>query len=196
MAKDRRSGGAGHTGAVIPVLRTSLVAALVAGVFALGGCSSPPRCPLRVSCPAIAPRVTFIPTINGQSAVLRKDGHVPRYQVRPGEYLMMRVAVTVPKHVKVTALWFGISTGTWGGGPNGPIGMNPILAHYRQPLPAGSHTFGLRWRIPHRRDGASLYLTYAWSSHQPPASVSGPIATLALPQHINRQLIWGGGLAT
>lgn len=25
-----------------------------------------------------------------------------------------------------------------------PIGMNPVLAHYRQPLSAGSHTFGLR----------------------------------------------------
>jgi len=42
----------------------------------------------------------------------------------------------VPDHVKITALWFGISTGTWGSGRGGnPIGMNPILAHYRQPLP-------------------------------------------------------------
>ena len=107
----------------------------------------------------------------------------------------MRVAVTVPKHVKITALWFGISTGTWGSGPDdNPAGMNPILAHYRQVLSAGSHMFGLRWRVPRRRSGASLYLIYAWSSHQPPASVSGPIATLALPQHVNRQLIWGGGL--
>ncbi len=179
------------------VLRTSLVAALVAGVLAAGGCSSSPRCPPGASCPAIAPRVTFIPTINGEFFALRKDGHVPSYRVRPGEYLVMRVAVTVPKHVKITALWFGISTGTWGSGPSGnPVGMSPILAHYRQPLSLGSHTFGLRWRIPHRHSAASLYLIYAWSSNQPPASVGGPIAMLALPQHINRQLIWGGGLAT
>ena len=43
------------------------------------------------------------------------------------------------------------------------------------------HTFGLSWRIPHRRTGTSLYLTYAWSSRQPDADVEGPIATLTLP---------------
>ena len=50
--------------------------------------------------------------------------------------------------------------------------MNPILAHYRQPLSAGSHTFGLRWRVPHRRSGAGLYLVFAWSSHQPPTRIT------------------------
>jgi len=60
--------------------------------------------------------------------------------------------------------------------------MNPILAHYTLPLSAGSHTFGLYWRIPHRHGGTSLYLTYGWSSHQPDASVEGPVATLALRQ--------------
>jgi hypothetical protein len=124
--------------------------------------------------------VTFIPTINGRSAAPREDGHVPAYQGRPGEYLAMRVTVSVPKHVSVTALWLGISGGTWGNGPNGPIGMNPILAHYRQPLSAGSHTFSLRWRIPQRRSGTSMYLTFAWSSQQPPASVAGPVAQLLL----------------
>ena len=115
-----------------------------------------------------------------ESAALRKDGHVPTYRVRPGEYLVMRVAVTVPRHTRVTAQGIGISRGTWGNGPNGAIGVNPILAHYRQPLFAGSHTFDLRWRVPHRRSGATLYLTFAWSSHQPPASVSGPVAQLIL----------------
>jgi|SRR5262249_28735541 len=180
----------------MPLLRASLVAALAVGVLAAGGCSSDPRCPPDASCPATAPRVAFIPTINGVSFAPRKDGHVPRYRVRPGEHLVMHVAVTVPTHVTITALWFGISTGTWGGGPNGPTGMSPILAHYTLPLSAGSHTFGLDWRIPHRRPSISLYLTYAWSSHQPDASVSGPVATLSLPQHVNRQLIWGGGVAS
>lgn len=30
---------------------------------------------------------------------------------------MIRVTVTVPKHVTITALWFGISAGTWAAGP-------------------------------------------------------------------------------
>jgi len=124
--------------------------------------------------------VTFTPAINGEPAALGNDGHVPRYRVRPGEYLVMTVAVTVPEHLRVTALWLGISHGTWGNGPQGPVGMNPVLAHDRQPLPAGSHTFRLRWRVPQRRPGASLYLIFAWSSRRPPASVSGPVAQLIL----------------
>jgi hypothetical protein len=124
--------------------------------------------------------VTFTPTINGKSAAPREDGHVPSYLGRPGQYLSMRVTVSVPKHISVTALWLGISGGTWGNGPNGPIGMNPVLAHYRQPLSAGPHTFGLRWRIPQRRPGTSLYLIFTWSSQQPPASISGPVARLLL----------------
>lgn len=148
---------------------------------AIAGCSSSPRCPPGASCPASVPRVTFIPTINGQTAVLSKDGHVPQYHVRSGASLIVRVTVTVPKHVKITALWFGISTGTWGNGPKGrPAGMNPILARFLQPLSAGSHTFQLRWHAPHRRPATSLYLTYTWSSIQPPATVAGPIATLML----------------
>lgn len=142
-----------------------------------GGCSS--SCPAGVPCPAIGPRVTFTATINGKSAAPGKNGHGPSYRARPGEYLVMRVVVTVPKQVVVTSLWFGISTGPEGFGPNRrPVGMNPVLAHYRQPLSAGSHTFGLRWRISHRRSGASLYLGYAWSSSQ--ADVAGAIAQLIL----------------
>jgi hypothetical protein len=125
--------------------------------------------------------VTFTPIVNRKPAVLRKDGHVPSYRVRSGEYLVMRVAVGVPRHVRITALWFGVSAGAWGTGPKGhPSGMNPILAHYAQPLPAGSHTFGFRWRIPRLHAGTSLLLTFAWSSHQPPASVSGPFAHLVV----------------
>ena len=78
--------------------------------------------------PAIAPRVAFIPAVNGVSFAPRTDGHVPRFRVRPGEHLVFRVAVTVPRNVTITALWFGISTGAWGGGPNGLTGMNPVLA--------------------------------------------------------------------
>lgn len=169
---------------------------LAVGVLAVGGCSASPDCPPRASCPAAAPRVAFIPAVNGVSFAPRKDGHVPRYRVRAGERLTVRVAVGVPEQAEITALWFGISSGTWGVGTSGPTGMNPVLAHYALPLSTGSHTFALHWRIPHSRAGTSWYLTYAWSSQQPDASVSGPIAALALPGRVNRQLIWGGGLAS
>lgn len=183
------------------VLRASLVAVTLAGVLAAGGCSLPQRCPPGASCPPPPlPRVTFVPTINGQTAVLRKDGHVTSYRVRSGEYLVMRVAVTVPRHITVTALSLGISTDTYGGSPQHPIGVHPILVQSRLPLAAGLHTFGLRWRIPKgqlvNQPGASLLLVSVWSTSQPSASVTQPIAALALPQHVNRQLIWGGGLAS
>jgi hypothetical protein len=126
------------------------------------------------------PRVTFVPTVNGRLAVLPKDGSSPSYHVRPGEHLVMSVAVTVPRHLTVTALWFDISTGTLGGGPNGTGSMHPILAHYRQPLSAGSHTFGLRWRIPTRRSGTSFYLVTAWSSRRPPGNAGQFVAQLVL----------------
>jgi len=101
--------------------------------------------------------VTFIAAINGKSAPPRKDGHLPSYRVSAGRYLVMRVTVTVPRHVKVTALWLGISTGTWGNGPRGrPVGMSPVLAHYHQPLSTGSHTFALRWQITKHRSGTSF----------------------------------------
>lgn len=174
------SSEASHTGPVIPALRTSLAAAVAAGVLAAGSCSSSAGCPPGAPCPASAPRVIFGAAINGKSTAPPKAGTLPSYRVRPGEYLVVRVAVTVPRHVRVTDLSFGISKGTWGGGPNGTGGMNPILAHYRQPLSAGSHTFGLRWRIPERRPGASLYLVTAWSSHQPSATVAQAIAQLIL----------------
>jgi hypothetical protein len=134
--------------------------------------------------PAIVPQVKFAPDINGKPALPPKgDQVVPSYRVDPCEDLAMRVEVAVPEHVTVTALWFGISTGTWGLGPDGrPTGMSPILAHYQHPLRTGSHTFTLRWRAPVHPSAARLYLTFAWSSSQPPASVSGHVAQFVLDQ--------------
>jgi hypothetical protein len=163
----------------VRILRAGLVVALAAGVLAAAGCAAPPRCPPGASCPAIVPRVAFLPAVNGVTFAPREDGHVPRFLVRPGGHLAIRVVVTVPRHVTLTALWFGISTGTFGGAPDGPTGMNLVLAHYTVPLSAGSHVFGLTWRIPHRRAGSSVYLSYAWTSHRPDASAEGLIATLA-----------------
>jgi hypothetical protein len=96
--------------------------------------------------------------------------------------LLITVAVTIPGHLRLTALWLGISTGTLGTGTGGhpPAGMKPILAYSRQPLSAGVHKFGLRWRVPEGQPGDSLYLVSAWSSHQPPVSLAGAIAALVV----------------
>jgi hypothetical protein len=181
MATDRRSGEAGHTGVMRLILRTGPIVALLAGAFAAAGCSSPSRCPPGASCPPPPlPRVTFTPTVNGKVAARRKDGHAPSYRVRPGEHLAMTVAVTVPRHLTITELWFGISTGILGGGPNGTGSMHPIVAHYRQPLSAGTHMLGLRWRVPKRRSGTRLDLVTSWSSRHPPANVGQFVAQLIL----------------
>ena len=37
---------------------------------------------------------------------------------------------------------------------------------------------------------------FAMSEHRAVALEAQPIAALALPQHVNRQLIWGGGLVS
>jgi hypothetical protein len=58
--------------------------------------------------------------------------------------------------------------------------MNPILAHYAEPLSSGSHTVSFRWRIPRLHAGASRILTFAWSSRQPTTTVSGPFAHLVV----------------
>lgn len=140
------------------------------------------RCPPGFSCPApLLPRLTYVTTINGRSASFPDRPPLPRYHVRPGEHLLMTVAVTLPSRLKITALWLGISSGTWGNGPGGrPTGMKPILAHSDHPLSAGVHTFGLRWRVPGGQPGGSLYLVSAWSSRQPPASTAGAIAVLVV----------------
>jgi hypothetical protein len=157
------------------------VAALVAGALAAVGCS--PFSQRACACaPALAPMLGYVTTINGQSGARPRGGPVPSLHVRPGEDLVMRVAVAVPRHLQVTALWLGISTGTWGGDAKGrPTGMNPILAHSRQSLSAGVHTFGLRWRVPEGRSGISLYLVCAYSTEQPPMGLgAGAIAALAV----------------
>jgi hypothetical protein len=180
MATSRRSGEAGHAGAMRLILCIGPTVVLLTGVLAAAGCSSPSGCPPGAKCPEVVPRVTFAPTVNGKPAAPRKDGHVPSYRVRPGEHLAMTIAVTVPRHLTITELWFGISTGILGGGPNGTGSMHPILAHYRQPLSAGTHTLGLRWRIPERRSGTSLYLVTAWDGHPPPGNFGQFVARLTL----------------
>ena len=150
------------------VIRASLVAAVLAGVVAAGGCSSAPRCPAGASCPAAVPfRVTFTVAVNGRPAAPSRN--LPRLKVRAGRLVVITVAASVPGRARISALWLGISTGTVGGGPDGPTGVAPVLVHSRQMLTAGRHSFRLRWRAPAQiRPGSRLYLAAAWASRQPP----------------------------
>jgi hypothetical protein len=116
------------------------------GVFAVSGCSSP------------ATEADVHPDRQRKVAAPREDGHVPSYRVRPGEHLAITVAVTVPRQLTVTELWFGISTGVVGGGSNGTGSMHPILARYRQTLPAGAHMHRRRMTIRRQSGGGVLHL--------------------------------------
>jgi hypothetical protein len=125
----------------------------------------------------------YVVTVNGRAASLSRLGIPPSFRVRPGQHLHITVAVTVPRHAAVTALSLGISTKGFGGSPQHPISVRPILARSGQQLAAGRHTFGLRWRIPEDqpvvRPGASLDLVSVWSTSQ--GDVGQSVATLALP---------------
>jgi hypothetical protein len=128
--------------------------------------------------------LSYTVAVNGQSRVFPKNGALPSFTVTPGENLRIKVGVIVPAHAKVTALWLGISKGSWGTGPNGPTGINhPTLAHTRKPLGPGSHRFWLRWTVPAGlRPGTSRYLATAWYFRQAPTgAVAGAIAELAVP---------------
>jgi hypothetical protein len=169
--------------------RAALACVVLAGALAVIGCSPSSRCPPGAFCcppgafcPAPQPpRLAYVLTINGQSAAFAENSPLVSYPVRPGEQLLITVAVSVPRHLSLRALWLGISTGTWGNGPGGrPTGMKPILAHSRRPLAPGVHTFALRWRIPQGQSADRLYLVSAWTSHRPPVSVAGAIAVLAV----------------
>jgi hypothetical protein len=124
-------------------------------------------------------RLMYVVTVNGRAALLSRHGIPPNFRVRPGQHLHITVAVIVPRHATVSALSLGISTKSFGGSPQHPIGVRPILARSSQQLATGRHAFGLHWRIPEDHLGASLDLVSVWSTSQ--GDVGQAIATLALP---------------
>jgi hypothetical protein len=162
----------------MPVLWAAPAAAILAGIIAAGGCSSSPSCGNMACPPAVAARLGYAITVNGRSASLHWHGQPPGFPARPGQRLHITVAVTVLGHTTVTALSLGISAHSYGGSPQHPIGVQPILAHSRQPLAPGLHTFGLHWRIPNDQPGTSLLLASVWSTDQ--ADIAQAIATLTL----------------
>jgi hypothetical protein len=118
----------------------------------------------------IAIQLSFTETVNGQSQMFPPGGvpaagTVPRFVIRPGEDLMINVDVTVPAHATVEALWLGIANGTYGGGRDGPTGVNPILAaRTGQPLGPGVRRFRLHWVAPTGlRPGTSRQLVAEWA---------------------------------
>jgi hypothetical protein len=120
---------------------------------------------------------TFQPVGHWQ-LVAYPDGTAPSYPVHSGERLLMTVAVTVPRHVRLTKLWLGISRYNWSNGPDArPVGVHPILVH-SAPLSAGRHAFGLRWRVPEHPSVRSFFVVLAWSSRRPPAGLGAAIAEL------------------
>jgi hypothetical protein len=132
--------------------------------------------------PSSAPSVHFVVSVNGHHGYHR--GHT--FVVRPGELVTIDVEVTVPRHATVTALWLGISTGTYGvTHPRGtygnvdlrPIGIRQMLEHARQALRAGRHTFTLKWTAPVRQTAqVPLAGDWAFTTQGPP--YQGTVAEL------------------
>jgi hypothetical protein len=132
--------------------------------------------------PPLPFRLSLTMAVNGQSRheTWPHDASRPisRFVIAPGRHLSITVDVNVPAHARVNGLWLGINKGSLGYlRGHRPIGMHPILAHSRQTLTAGSHTFRMRWTAPAglRR---GLYLAVAWSTGD--MDVSGTIAELAV----------------
>ena len=169
----------GRTG-VIAAVSVAAVASAVAIPLTRGGTSQPV-----IGAPGPPPPgLSYTVTANGQTRAVATGAALPLFTITPGENLRIKVGVTVPAHARVTALWLGISKGSWGSGPNGPTGINyPILAHTRKPLGPGSYRFRLRWTVPAGlRPGTSRYLATAWSFREAPTgAVARAIAVFAVP---------------
>jgi hypothetical protein len=144
--------------------------------------------PVALSSPGVPPatvapkpvfRLAFTVALNGQSRIFPENGPAPSFTVAPGEQLRIHVGVLVPDHAKVTTLWLGIDKDMVPPGRNGqrPLGMHPVLAHSRQPLTHGLHTFRLTLTVPaqlHR----GTFLVAAWTTKREDASVAQPVAEL------------------
>jgi hypothetical protein len=136
--------------------------------------------------PEVIPvQLSFTVTVNGQSRVfpgrgVPTAGTAPRLVITPGEDLILNVDVTVPAHATVEALWLGIANGTYGGGPDGPTGVNPILAaRTGKSLGPGLHRFRLHWVPPTGlRPGTDRQLVAEWAVKD--GEVTTAIAELAV----------------
>lgn len=132
----------------------------------------------------------FAVSVNGHYSHRPADTFI----VGPGQSIKIAIELTVPKHVTITALWFGISTGTYGfTQPMGsygnvdarPLGIQQLLGYTRGALGTGRHTVTLQWAAPdHPARPAVLPIAADWTftSPLPPfeGAVAGPIAQFAV----------------
>jgi hypothetical protein len=118
--------------------------------------------------PTIGRPLPFTVLVNGQ-------GPSETFTVIAGEPLKIDVGVTVPVGATVTALWLGVSRGTFGSTDTGPVGMDPILKRTRKVLEPGPHTFRLTWTVPAELGHATdLWLAAAYVGVLP---VAGPVGS-------------------
>src|SRR5258706_11555461 len=122
---------------------------------------------------------SYVLTINGRLQIRPQQGPAPSYHVRDGEHLDITVEIRVPRQLRISHLWLGISRDTLGVGPNGPVCMHPILASPHRSLSPGSHTFTLHCPMPRHKSAAKLYLVSAWTTHKPQGGIAETIAVLA-----------------
>jgi hypothetical protein len=149
----------------------AVAAITVAVPVVLSGLSTPSKfVPAKIPHP-----LSFKVAVNGQSQASPENGSPPRFTVTPGEGLRINVEATIPAHLRVTALWLGISAGVIGATDN----LRPILAHISTPLGPGSHMFQLRWTVPSGlRSGTLRYVAADWEIG--PGHVAQFIAELAV----------------
>ena len=178
---------AGHTDAVNRVLRTALIPVISSGMLAAAGCSAQPACAATAACPAPpTPPLTFAISINGHSALHARIGRLVRYHVRPGQELLVAVAVNVPRHLTLTGLWLGISTGTIGNDPEGrPVGnspgsgIRPVATRCGRPLPVRKPTVDGLARgviVLHGRHSAHGQHSWRLPRSLPDNAASNPVA--------------------
>jgi hypothetical protein len=159
----------------------AVAAIAVAVPVALSRTGSPPT----MYAPKPPFSLSFTVAVNGQSRVFPKNGAPPGFTVTPGEHLRIRIGVMVPAHAKVTTLWLGLSKVLSSPGRHGqrPPGMRPVLAHTREPLTPGLHTFRMTWTMPAQLPrGTSLLLVAAWATKQQHDRVAQPVAELVTPR--------------
>lgn len=142
-----------------PVLAVAgLALALALGLVGPGTGSRPASPP---------PAPVWLPikiSVHGQVRLVPRLGILPRFVIAPGEHVQINVDVTVPKNVRVEALWLGIVKAERSSlGPAGPIGWTSVLVRISEPMTPGSHTFNLRWVAPGGlRPGRTLHLIAFW----------------------------------
>ena len=103
-------------------------------------------------------------SIDGQTALVTRPSHPPRFTALVRPVVPITAQVTVPPGVRVRKLWLGIVTAdVAAGGPHGPTGWAAILLRTTKPLSSGKRTFHLRWiGAESLRPGRKVYLIAYW----------------------------------